>query len=160
MYLNVSETVNIKCTSGHILGTLGTFSLPLAHGVHLSMYDDHVCCKDMYSEIWVHLRYPDTFYLVFQVLLGIVCILSVHHVQFRYCRYIQGTLGTFWVPKHILGIFRVHQVHFRILWVHTGVYSIDVHILMYQFGHVSDSGQLLYKIGSLILCLSLYPKNV
>ena len=56
MYLNVSETVYLKCTSGHILGILGTNWVPLAHEVHLSMYDDHVCCKDRYSEIWVHLR--------------------------------------------------------------------------------------------------------
>ena len=62
MYLNVSETMYIKCTSGHILGTLGTYWIPLAHGVHLSMCDDPVGCKDMYSEIWVDLRCQDTFY--------------------------------------------------------------------------------------------------
>ena len=31
--------------------------------------------------------------------------------------------------------------------------------IMYQFGHVSDSGPLLYKIDTLILPF-LYPKNV
>ena len=34
---------------------------------------------------------------------------------------------------------------------------VDVRI-MYQFGHVSDSGPLLYKIDTLILCFFCTPK--
>ena len=58
------------------------------------MMDDHVCCKYMYSEIWVHFRYPGTFE-IFQVHFGTVGILRVHQVHFRYCKYIQGTPGRF-----------------------------------------------------------------
>ena len=44
-----------------------------------------------------HFRY-------FRYIFGTVGILRVHQVHFRYCRYIQGTPGTFWRPRHILGI--------------------------------------------------------